>query len=182
MSKVITFSRTFPAYHPKAGEPTFFVEKVYNSLYELGLPRYDDLSCDLPIADNFGKLRAKHHTIRAGNRWKVGDNFSPRVWGSDINPKNGRIGPYNSKQIIIAPDVEIKKIWKFTMVPSLWADECTFRINGKRLDSGQLTEVAYNDGLTLHDLIYWFAGSGAANSKRKPFDGQIICWNENINY
>lgn len=33
MAKVITFSRTFPSYHPKAGQPTYFVEKFYNSLF-----------------------------------------------------------------------------------------------------------------------------------------------------
>lgn len=29
MSKVITFSRVFPAYHPKKGQPTYFIEKIY---------------------------------------------------------------------------------------------------------------------------------------------------------
>jgi hypothetical protein len=28
MSKVLTFSRVFPSYHPKAGHPTYFVEKM----------------------------------------------------------------------------------------------------------------------------------------------------------
>lgn len=32
MSKVITFSRTFPAYHPRKGEPTYFVEKFWTSI------------------------------------------------------------------------------------------------------------------------------------------------------
>lgn len=33
MSKVITFSTTFPAYHPKAGQATQFPQKVLKSLY-----------------------------------------------------------------------------------------------------------------------------------------------------
>lgn len=33
MSRVITFSRTYPSYHPKAGQPTYFVEKVMNSFH-----------------------------------------------------------------------------------------------------------------------------------------------------
>ena len=32
MARIITFSRTFPAYHPKAGEPTYFVEMILNDL------------------------------------------------------------------------------------------------------------------------------------------------------
>lgn len=34
MAKVITFSRQFPSYHPKAGQPTYFVEKVLRSVCE----------------------------------------------------------------------------------------------------------------------------------------------------
>lgn len=30
--KVLTFSRQFPKGHPKAGHPTWFVEKVLNSI------------------------------------------------------------------------------------------------------------------------------------------------------
>ena len=33
MPKVRTLSRTFLKGHPRAGEPTYFMEKVYNSLY-----------------------------------------------------------------------------------------------------------------------------------------------------
>ena len=32
MAKVITVSRTFPDYHPKAGQPTYFVEQILNAL------------------------------------------------------------------------------------------------------------------------------------------------------
>ena len=35
MSKVITFSRYFPSYHPRKGEPTFFVEKIHWGLIDL---------------------------------------------------------------------------------------------------------------------------------------------------
>ena len=116
MSKVITFSRVFPAYHPKKGQPTFFVEKIWQSfginplfpspslsIHNTHLP-YDIVHL---VGDDLVYLHEydpKHHTIRAGNRWKVGDKFSPRVWSGK---------PYNSKQIIIAPDIEIKKVWEF---------------------------------------------------------------------
>jgi hypothetical protein len=99
MSKVITFSRVFPKYHPKAGQPTYFVEKFLSSI---NYKYYDEdrqfnprLSVDI--------FEPKHHTIRNGNRWKVGDKFSPRVWSGK---------PYNSKQIILSDDVEIKQIYQ----------------------------------------------------------------------
>lgn len=30
--KVLTFSEVYPTYHPKAGQATFFVEKIWNCL------------------------------------------------------------------------------------------------------------------------------------------------------
>ncbi len=170
MSKVMTFSRYFPAYHPRKGEPTYFVEQIWNSLNELKLPvpKNKDLPHDfmwsiLPLS-NYG---AKHHTIRAGNRWKVGDKFSPRVWSGK---------PYNSKQIIIAPDIEIKKVWdvNFRIKGSI-----NFRIVNHRyhFDHEKMKLLAKNDGLSYRDFMDWFC-----NGKEWGFSGQIICWNENINY
>jgi hypothetical protein len=174
MSKVIIFSRTFPAYHPKAGQPTYFVEKMWNDFEKRGIEINYKLICDLNLdkdvkilwdfwVDIDRELAYKHHTIRAGNRWKVGDKFSPRVWSGK---------PYNSKQIIIAPDIEIKKVWDFEMdLNGLYS------INGKYFSDSRL--LAKNDGLSRMDLFYWLMKSF---DNPKPFKGQIICWNENINY
>ncbi len=174
MSKVITFSRVFPAYHPKKGQPTLFAEKLINSfrndknfaelVYDLGdklgYMYADDI---LSVIDS---VEPKNHTIRSGNRWKVGDNFSPRVWSGK---------PYNSKQIILAPDIEIKKVWNIEV--------CHYAVNGKVkgvsafIINGNIYTnwdiLALNDGLSLNNLISWF---------NKPFKGQIICWNKYINY
>jgi hypothetical protein len=199
MSRVITFSRTYPSYHPKAGQPTHFVEKVMNSFHldALGerffIPFEEDLyqlNKDLPydmymefrdglFKGRTEKFKPKYHTIRAGHRFKVGDKFSPRVWGDDINPKSGRKGPYNSKQITFAPDIEVKKVWDFKMI---WDSEVEVDIfiNGKwncQLGSIQSTKFAANDGLTIEEFACWFKVTDG-----KPFDGQIICWNEKINY
>lgn len=59
MSKVITFSRTFPAYHPRKGEPTYFVEKFWTSINAHiaeveGLPNERDNFC-------FKEYSPKHH-------------------------------------------------------------------------------------------------------------------------
>lgn len=172
MSKVITFSRTFPGYHPRAGQPTYFVEKFYKSFRNGdGAPetfwpfidKYLETFGELPgkdfdsKKDFFTSLAPKHHTIRAGHRWKAGDWFSPRVWSGK---------PYNSKQIQFAPDIQIKKVWNVQR-----DDYGIFLIEGK--DTYDIRELAKNDGLSEDDLWRWI---------KWPMEGQIICWDETIEY
>lgn len=163
MSRVITFSKTFPAYHPKAGQPTFFVEKLWAWLADntdhmqgnLEMDWYEYYNCILP----------KHHTIRTGNRRRVGDTFSPRIWSGK---------PYRSPQIIIAPDIEIKKVWDITIEgESVWIKRGK---NRTHVDWAMMHVLAANDGVTLEDLKAWF---------KMPCDrieAQIICWNDKIEY
>lgn len=161
MAKVITFSRTFPKGHPREGEPTNFVESFYKSLYILKvIPK--ELAKEFNF-DAFDNGFAKHHTIRQGNRFKKGEFFSPRVWSGK---------PYHSKQIIIAPDTEIKQVWGFEIDAQGFA-----YINGKQ--THRLIEIATNDGLQPYDFDKWFIPNA---SKFEGFKGQIICWNENIIY
>ncbi len=172
MARVITFSRVFPTYHQRKGEPTFFIEKFWAS-------RHVDFDYKAPVkelllvADILFTDQPKYHTIREGNRWKVGDKFSPRVW-------SGR--PYNSKQIVLAPDVEIKKIWTFEIQAEKKPER--FLVNGtvvsevgeKDWFNARLIEaIAKNDGLDLADFLQWFRYP-------KNFTGQIICWNDQIEY
>ena len=115
----------------------------------------------------------KSHTIRAGNRWKVGDWFSPRVWSGK---------PYQSKQIIIAPDIEVKSVQEIKIevdkdyVCVLIDNWPFFEENKNMVTQIEAFEtLAKNDGLTLADMKAWF-------KYPQSFTGQIICWNENINY
>ncbi len=183
MSRVITFSRTYPAYHPKEGQLTYFAEKFLLSIAIEEVARHM-MSFVPTIGDCFINVIPKHHTIREGNRWKVGDSFSPRVWGDDINPKSKRSGPYQSKQIVIGPITEIKKIWDIEIKPDYEVDEVDIIINKKwfcQVGSIQSEEISRNDGLDIEDLKNWFLLS-PEYKKVKNFKGQIICWNENINY
>jgi hypothetical protein len=41
------------------------------------------------------------------------------------------------------------------------------------------TELAKNDGLSKKDFLSWF---GLDKKVIKPFVGQIICWDEKVNY
>ncbi len=168
MSKVITFSTAFPKYHPKAGQPTYFVERLHKSLDGYREIERLEVTPDLMPFFNFaeyGNCDPKHHTIRSGNRWKVGDKFSPRIW-SEI--------PYQSKQIIIAPDIEIKKIYDFYIDP-LSGD---YVLDGFPVKIDKLKIIATNDGFTeLDDFELWFK-----LKKGEYFYGQIICWNDEIDY
>lgn len=163
MSRVITFSRAFPAYHAKKGEPTHFVEKVVNSFMSLGysIEEIDELTQDgyLSLDENIKEL--KLHTIRAGTNRKVGDYFSPRVW-------SGR--PYNSQQITLAQDIQIKRLYNFEIIGR------DIKVNGWTISPDTLCDIAENDGFDKsYDLLQWL-------QYPHPFNGQIICWDESIEY
>jgi hypothetical protein len=146
MAKIITFSRYFPAGHPRAGLPTYFVEKLLK-----GFPiRPDALDTSGIKTDDL--LNPKLHTIRKGDRWKEGDFFSPRFWSGL---------PRRSKQVVIAPDQRIVKIMNFTIK----GEACY--LDDRLLNQKDLIKLAANDGLTLPDFQAWFP---------EDFNGQVICW------
>lgn len=166
--RVITVSRTFPGYHPKAGEPTYFVEKI---LAGLGLITIDDPVWELILA-----LDWKYHTIRAGNRWKVGDMASLRYW-------QGKPRQKGSKQIEFA-QVEIKKVFEIRIesdkdYTAILIDDWAFYEENKTFVTQveALQTLAANDGLTVDDLKAWFK-----MPVKQPFTGQIICWSDKVNY
>lgn len=173
MAKVITFSRYFPPHHARAGEPTYFVEKVWKSLFETrqldGVNEREYQSafpCQFTEAENIHNHKPKHHTIRAGHRWKAGDKASLRVWKDK---------PYRSKQIEFA-EVEIKKVWDFEIKPHKYGFDVLLN---HLWFAGELQLIAKNDGLEYGDFISWF---GLDKEKTKPFVGQIICWSDEVNY
>ena len=184
MSRVITFSRTFPANHPRKGEPTLFIEKILLSMVDIGhisLSKCVELSKQhqlLPGMKDMYTLRSvdlahKHHTIRQGKRWKAGDKFSPRYWSGK---------PYNSKQVEICHDITIENVFDFEV------DELgVASINGfyyfpeeDECDLFGYHELAKNDGLTPEDFHNWIIQP--CFRKGVQFAGQIICWNPSINY
>jgi hypothetical protein len=110
MKKKITFSRKFPAKHPRAGEPTQFMEKII-----CGLPdevansvEFEQAMIALRMDPGFYVEPPKYHTIRTGKSWKVGDILVPCVWELD----GGRFTKGN-KKIQFAPELEIVKVWDF---------------------------------------------------------------------
>lgn len=188
MAKVITVNRFYPSYHPRKGEPTYFVEKIYAALGDL-IPlrkngfyfkQLSELNPEIkptPILSFYDSVNSdikeeKYHTIRAGKRWKNGDMASIRVWGDDVNTKSGRKGAYHSKQITIAPDIEVK-VFDFEITDGLIYIEKELYAYSSSTEL--LDKLAKNDGLTQSDLLHWF-------NYPKDFSGQIICWNKDLKY
>lgn len=172
--KILTFSRYFPKGHPKAGEQTHFVEKIWNCFRNENWSLPDSFSKwakNFPFkTDEYLKaikaipeVGCKFHTIRTGSRFKSGDMASLRVWSDK---------PYRSKQIEFA-QVEIKRTWNIT-INEFWF------INDRILEHDQVVELAKNDGLTYDDFIAWFACH--PKKKEHRFDGQIIAWDSKIEY
>lgn len=190
MSRVITFSTHYQKSHPKAGQSTYFVEKIHKALDVISRePLKVNSGLGLLAYFNFAvynECDPKYHTMRSGNRWKVGDKFSPRIWSGK---------PYASKQIVIGPDIEIKKIWDVRIEVGSWRgygfpQVYSLFINGVHKSStvwcyddnkhyyGIVGRLAKNDGLTVTDLSDWFAFT----KKKRVFAGQIICWSEEVEY
>lgn len=180
MSRVLTFSHVFPQSHPRAGEKTNFPEKIWKWYFNAHNGDVRDLNWYLEQYDNHFGVDAienvqgfapKLHTIRSGRRWKVGDFFSPRIWSGK---------PYASKQIIIAPDIEIKNVYDFSIATDgdyacyYFDSEIFFEHNDQFITQYAALEfLAKNDGLSVADFLSWF-------NYPKPFDGQIICWETDI--
>ena len=191
MAKVLTFSRTYPSYHPRKGEQTFFVQKIWNNILKGGNTSYYEI-CSLNNGLDNGRTlwdfwmsikedeitESKGHTIRASHRFKVGDKFSPRIWSGK---------PYCSKQIIIAPDIEVKKVWNFEIKNEFQGDGFYnfFYLDGIFQSWKEMEEISKHDGLELEDFVHWFKANDGYFSGEEytcSFDGQIICWDESINY
>jgi hypothetical protein len=168
MPKVITFSERFPARHPKAGQPTFFKEKVMAGFaqYVTAWEMPEDVG-DYDFQEYYNAI-PKVHTIRAGARWKAGDVFSPRVWSGL---------PYASKQIAISPDVVIQSVQEIEIMPAANWHNSRFKVDGRLLDVEQIVYLARNDGLKTQDLNDWFFTSHV-----NVFKGQIICWAKGLKY
>lgn len=174
--RVITFSRAFPSYHPRKGEPTHFVEKMIRGyLLQDTLFTLNSSMLDLGYLNKIEGMapiepfKPKYHTIRIGQRWKAGHLFSPRVWSGK---------PYGSKQLDFLPPIKVSHVYKIEILPTY-----EIFIDGKfwcSFASERINELATNDGLEEVDFKCWF--NGIYPPKCKTFTGQIICWNPNIKY
>lgn len=178
MTKVRTLSRNFLKGHPREGEQTHFAEKFlcslnvdfsdrkyFHKLIELNADKLALGKLTEEVITNFWlSLQPtpfqKFHTIRNHHHFKTGDTISICCWSDK---------PYRSSQIRLWDDIEVKKTFAFEITK-----DGTYLLNNNPLIIGSLKTVAQNDGLEIDDFECWFPD--------KEFSGQIICWNETINY
>ena len=174
MPKIRTLSQRFQKGHIRNGEPTYFVEKVLNSLL---IDCYSEEYLEMLVKLNPGKdkemilsfylsigwekeYEEKHHTIRAGHHFKTDEEIQLAVWSGK---------PYASPQIKICPPLKVKcydfEVFHNTMPQGI---EWPLLVDGYDTD---IEQVSKNDGLTVEDFKSWF-------KYPSPFVGQIIAWND----
>lgn len=149
---VITVSMSFPKTHPRAGQPTHFVDNITRGLFgenEAVDIEHDffDFSEDAP---NIPKL----HTVRSNYaHWQkrieeVQDGtavLSLRVWSER---------PYMSQQVKVK-DFTASDGIGVQLIQRVSSDEFLVNMTGNRVRIG-ISELAKNDGLSAEDLLNWF--------------------------
>lgn len=141
---VITVSKNFLLGHPRAGEPTFFKEKVLGG--------------------------EKIHTIRANI--KYWSNIVDRVNAGNaiLSIREWEAEPYKSKQVEILQLTKIGKQFVYLNGDVFIYDTPEFHNLAFRRS---YEEVAKNDGLTVDDFLSWFEMDKLIKNKT-PFKGIII--------
>jgi hypothetical protein len=176
--KQIMFSRFFPAGHPRAKEPTRFIEGICIASEGFDSPFLQDLLPVLPeLETHFWSLvdfPKKNCTIRAGKRWKERDVFQPKVW-------SGR--PYFSKTIPFGKPLKIKDVFDVKIklvegkmqleIPIPWVPGLIHIANE---GTSWFNRFVSNDGFSdPQDFVNWFK----PRLKKQPeINAQIIAWND----
>lgn len=91
-------------------------------------------------------------------------------------PKMWTGKPYRSKQRNITDEpLEVVSTWDFTVYKDRWM---TLYLDGREFIWGSPTtmDLAHYDGLKADDFFLWF------HELEQDFDGQIICWHEDVKY
>ena len=152
---VLLLAKTFPAKHPKAGQPTYFKEKMHNGLlWDKGENVGYSLNPSYAIP---GGIQLKLHTIRANyERWKkIIDEVNRGEAVLSVREWSGV--PYRSTQV---------EIFRFTKDDHLGCQKLEIRsydydpvfwgllVENRAFVSKYL--MANYDGLIKQDWINWF--------------------------
>jgi len=182
MAKVLSFSREFPHYHPRAGQSTYFVESVLKGLHipinekyrqflikensdRFSLKQINSFFDSLYL--DFETTRTKIHTIRRTSRFKEGEPASLRVW-------SGR--PYRTAQMIFA----------CSTINQIIPVELGFGLDAIKFNGGEwlfdhyddtINKLAENDGLGHRNFLEWFNSN--ENKYMPSFEGKILVFSKN---
>ena len=148
---VLTLSKTFPKWHPRAGEPTYFKEKFEQAQ---AITKAGKFPCVLPYPDF---IDPKYHTLRGNyERWeKIFEQIDQGEACLVLKQWSGV--PYRSKQETIAvltkeDGIGIQRLF-FNADSDGQHVWWNFNIDG-RYDV--IERLAANDGLSLDDWKAWF--------------------------
>lgn len=156
---VLILSKTFPKWHPKAGQPTYFKEKMHNGLLwnkGMNIGYSQTPSYAIP-----GDIQLKLHTLRGNyERWeKIFEEIDRGEACLVLKQWSGV--PYRSKQETIAVLTKEDGIGLQKLDLKL-ASFSPFYIEVDRIDEERRTDtihvglLANNDGLSLTDWQFWF--------------------------
>jgi hypothetical protein len=170
---VLMVSRVFPKSHPRAGEETFFQQKIYASMHPnlcaVGTPE-NPIKYPIKI---LLRPEPKIHTIRGSyDLWKKrADKINAGEAVLSLRQWSGE--PYKSKQKeflqLEKVGIQHAKILTGSIAPGFPKGTATF-IDG---DARNIHEVAKNDGLSVDDFCKWF---------KKDFEGCVIHFTQNFRY
>lgn len=173
MPKVRTLSLTFMKGHPRAGEPTHFIEMfsismgIEKKLFGLNpivdFSIMDDDSAILGL-ESFHHIKPKHHTIRMGRHFKANDELTLAVWSGK---------PYHSKQVKLWTG-SIRAVNIVILNSPDWI--AFYKDTAKKLTPLKIEKLAKNDGLEIDDFLAWF------NLPEGKHEAQILIWNPEIQY
>lgn len=139
---VLTVSLTFPKTHKKAGEQTFFKEKLIN-----GLAQLQGKDCKIhTIRSNYDLWSKRIAKIQSGKAI-----LSIRYWSGK---------PYNSKQVEICQldkdsGIGVQELTKNDILPDGWYAYTTIR-DEEFYSEIKTNELSINDGLSPEDFKEWF--------------------------
>jgi hypothetical protein len=128
----------------KNGKYTLFVQKI--------------LACVLP--DYTKAFKPKKHSIRRGNRWKVGMKIH---MATGVRTKDYFQFNINIDGLQVVTGVQVIDIKHFTLFPNAVV------IDGKRLSNAEIDQLAINDGFDTTDEFWDYFSDDV-------FEGQIVHW------
>ena len=153
---VLTLSKTFPAKHPRKGEPTNFNSQLLNAVW-----RAHNMSVGFP------QLGMKLHTIRANyelwsKRFKQIDAgkaiLSIRYWsGKPYHSKQMEICKLTKEDGIGLQKLEFKELLSFAGIKKSYE----LYIDGEIVS--KIMPLANNDGLSYEDWLAWMTKAPKAD-------------------
>ncbi|MDR1154015.1 MAG: hypothetical protein LBL04_04835 [Bacteroidales bacterium] len=152
MKAVVLLSKTFFKGHPKAGQPTYFKQKVLAAQMVIKRPT---LHVTLTAPDGSEVKERKIHTCRANYEYWKKKIDRLKVEGGVLSIRQWSEKPYRSPHEIIvdipAETIGVQKLG-FGREPDCERIHCTF-VDGK---IANFIQIAHNDGLSAADFEAWF--------------------------